>query len=391
MNDRFTETTQTGWFSRLGSAFGGVVVGLIAVIVGCALLGWNEHRAVQTERALNQGAGVVRNIGADAVDPANEGALVHVSGTTTVGGPVTDSSWPVSATALRLIRNVEMYQWRETSRSETRTRLGGGEETVTTYEYDRVWSDTPQDSSSFRHPSGHENPPFPVEPQAFTADDARLGAFWLSDEIIEQAGTAEALTFDEPTRAALEAQAGDRATVSATEIYLGTNPSSPQIGDARVSYQVVRPGELSVVGAQSGDGFIPYRADSGGQILLVADGRVPAADMFQTAQDNNRMLLWALRAGGLLVIIIGFNMIFQPLKVLADVLPPVGAIVGMGTGLISLLLGLLLGGVVIAVAWFAVRPLLSVGILTGVALLVAFLWRTGRLRLKRKREAAAAA
>jgi len=391
MSDHFTETTRTGWFSRLGSAFGGVIAGIVAILAGIVLLGWNEGRAVQTERALDEGAGVVVDVSADTVDPANDGALVHVSGDTTVGGPVSDTSWPVSAEALRLIRNVEMYQWRETSRSETRTRLGGGEETVTTYEYDRIWSDSRQDSSSFRQPSGHQNPEFPVEAASFSADDARLGAFRLDDRIIEQVGSGESLTFDDETQQALRDRAGQNATVSASEIYLGRDPSSPQIGDTRISYEVVRPGDISVVAAQSGDGFSEYRADNGGTILLVSDGRVPAAEMFEGAQSANRMLLWILRGVGLFVLIAGFGLILRPLRVLADVLPPVGAVVGMGIGLVSLLLGLLVGGVVIALAWFAVRPILSIGILAVVGGAVFLLWRTGRLRLKRKAAEAAPA
>ena len=384
MSDQFTETTRTSWFSRLGSAFAGILVGLIAILAGVWLLGWNEGRAVQTERALNEGAGVVQSVSADAVDPAHEGALIHVSGETAVAGPLQDNAWPVSATALRLIRDVEMYQWRETSRSETRTRLGGGEETVTVYEYDRVWSDTAQDSSNFRQPSGHHNPSFPVEAASFTAADATLGAYRLDARIIEQIGSAEALALDETTQAALRNRSGVRATVSATELYLGGNPSDPQVGDTRVRWRAVRPGEVSVVGAQSGDGFAAYRAENGGQVLLVQEGRVSAEEMFAGAQASNRMLLWALRLAGLFILVTGFGLILRPLRVMADVIPPIGAVVGMGLGLVSTLLGVLLGGVVIAIAWFAFRPILSIIVLAVAGAIGFGLWRLGRNRLKRR-------
>ncbi len=101
------------------------------------------------------------------------------------------------------------------------------------------------------------------------------------------------------------------------------------------------------------------------------------------------MMLWGIRAGGLIVLVVGFGMILQPLRVLADVLPPVGAIVGVGVGLVALLLGLLVGGIVIAVAWFAVRPILSVIILATVEAVVFLLFRIGRLKLKRKAAAEA--
>lgn len=391
MTDPITVTTRTSWFSRIGSAFGGILIGLIAVAVGVWLLGWNEGRAVKRERALNEGAGVVQTVPVETIDPAHEGALIHMTGQTTVSDSLGDNAWPVSVQALRLFRDVEMYQWRETSRSETRTRLGGGQETVTVYEYEQAWSSSPQNSSNFHSPTGHQNPPFPVEATSFTSQDARLGAYQLNSRIIEQIATSERLTLDNDTQNALRNQAGGRASVSASELYLGVDPSNPQIGDTRVNWRVVRPGTISVVAAQSGEGLTAFQTDNGESILLVEDGDVSASQMFEGAQAANRALLWGLRAGGLVLLVIGFGLILNPLRVLADVIPPIGAVVGMGLGIISTLLGVLVGGIVIAIAWFVVRPLLSVAILAVVAALCFLLWRMGRLRLRRQAPADAPA
>ena len=390
MSDPNVVTTQTGWFSRLGKAFGGILIGLIIVFAGMWLLGWNEGRAVKRERALNEGAGVVQSVDVNTIDPTHDGALIHLTGETTVSDSLYDNSWPVSVQALRLMRDVEMYQWRETSRSETRTRMGGGQETVTTYEYERVWSTSHEDSSNFHNPNGHQNPSFPVEAASFTSSDARLGAYHLDTRIIEQIGSSEPLTLDGDTQNALLNQSGRRATVSASELYLGSDPSMPEIGDTRISWRVVRPGTISVVAAQMGDGLGAFQTRNGSSILLVEDGTVGAAQMFEGAQAANRAMLWGLRVGGLFMLITGFGMLLHPLRVLADVVPPVGAVVGMGLGLISTLLGVVLGGLIIAIAWLAVRPLLSVGILAVVAGIAFLLWRTGRLRLKRKAATAAA-
>ena len=74
-------------------------------------------------------------VSADAgkVDPANEGKLVHIMGAVSATAPLADPQFPVKATGLKLAPGVEMYQWRQDERSETRTKLGGGQETVTTY------------------------------------------------------------------------------------------------------------------------------------------------------------------------------------------------------------------------------------------------------------------
>ena len=83
MSDSFTETTSVSWFGRLRRSVGGVVIGLVLIIGMVVLLFWNEGRAVTTARSLAEGAGAVVSVGADAVEAANEGKLVHVSGTVT--------------------------------------------------------------------------------------------------------------------------------------------------------------------------------------------------------------------------------------------------------------------------------------------------------------------
>ena len=114
-----------------------------APIVGsCIFLFWNEGRAVQTERSLTEGASLVVSVDPARVDPANDGKLVHLSGDLKPGAPLTDPDFTVSATALRLVRKVEMYQWKEETKTETRKNVRGSEETITTYEYVRTWSDS---------------------------------------------------------------------------------------------------------------------------------------------------------------------------------------------------------------------------------------------------------
>ena len=51
-----------------------------------------------------------------------------------------------------------MYQWKEHESRETRKKLGGGTETVTTYEYKKEWASGRIDSSSFKKTDGHESP-----------------------------------------------------------------------------------------------------------------------------------------------------------------------------------------------------------------------------------------
>jgi hypothetical protein len=49
--------------------------------------------------------------------------------------------------------------------------------------------------------------------------------------------------------------------------------------------------------------------------------------------------------------------------VLADVIPPLGAVVGFGTGALAAVLTVLVAPVIIAIAWLFYRPLVGIAIL----------------------------
>ncbi|MDP3406480.1 MAG: TMEM43 family protein [Brevundimonas sp.] len=391
MPDQITRTTTTSWFSRIGSALAGVLVGLV-LILGCvAGLAWNEGNAVKIARGLTEGAGTVIEAEVAPILPANDQKLVHVTGVVGVTEPLSDPEFGITATGVKLARTVEMYQWQEESKSETRTKLGGGEETITTYTYSKVWSSDAIDSSNFQTVAGHENPQMTIEPREVYAQDATLGDFRLDDTVLSQMGGAQALPLPPAMLPEVEAAAGQGRTLSLGQnrIYLGENPAAPAIGDTRIAYDLTPAAETSVVARQNGDGFMPWRARNGAEVLLVEDGNVPAADMFQSAQDANTVLAWIIRVGGVILLMVGFGLILAPFGVLADVLPLAGTIVRMGTGLIGFVLGLLVGTVTIALAWLAFRPVTTVIILLvggGIAFAV---YRLGLGRAKRAAAAGA--
>jgi hypothetical protein len=70
-----------------------------------------------------------------------------------------------------------------------------------------------------------------------------------------------------------------------------------------------------------------------------------------------------VRLLGLLFLGIAFGMLFAPIGVVADVIPFLGRIVRMGTGLVAFALAALVGSATIALAWFWYRPVLALVIL----------------------------
>lgn len=377
-NDPISVTTNTSWFSRLGSAFGGVLTGLALLVACVGLLAWNEGRSVKSIRANNEGGGAVVSVGTDRLDQANEGHLVHFTGSARAEGLRTDPELGVSADGLSLSRKVEHYQWVENRQTETRTKLGGSEETVTTFTYERKWTSSPEDSSAFQQPAGHQNPAPTLSNESFQAETARVGAFTLDAAILSQVPADTALT---PTaeQATAASQALSRPVrVQDGALYVGANPALPQPGDMRVSYSVApQTTTLSIIGAQTAGGVQPYPAKAGAPILMVRAGAASAEQMFSAAKASNQTLSWILRGVGAVIMIAAFGMVLGPLGVLADVIPLFGSIVRMGTGLVAGALGLTISLVVIAAAWVAYRPIIGIGLLAAAAAVAGFLiWRS---------------
>ncbi len=372
--DGFTETTSRGWFSRLGGAIKGVFFGLVLLVVGCVLLFWNEGRAVRRAKALKEGAASVVSIDAGRMDPATEGKLVHLAGTATTDEILRDPVLGVGGRGIRLERRVEMYQWDEERESKTRKKLGGGTKTVTTYRYHKVWSSSPIDSSDFKRSGEHRNPEFPIQGQIWQAARVTVGAYTLDPIFVSKISRGERLSPGEEAVGKAAERLGRPARLAGDVVYVGRDPGSPVVGDLRISWELTPPSEVSVVGRQVGDRIVQHTTRYG-DIALLESGIVPADAMFSSAQRQNRMLAWFLRALGLLMLFIGFSAILKPLSVAGDVVPFVGSLVGFGLGLVSFLLALSLGLVVIAVGWIAYRPVMGIGLLVvagaGLILLVA--------------------
>jgi hypothetical protein len=385
--DTLTEVTSRSWFARIGSSLTGLLIGPVVVLGAIVLLFWNEGRAVGTTRSLTEGAGAVVSVAAGTIDPANEGRLVHVTGPVTTAEKLRDAATGVEADGLRIVRKVEAFQWRETSTSETRKKLGGGEETVTTHSYALGWTDHPADGSAFKQPEGHRNPPVALAGETVTQRAARIGAFALSPAQAGRFGTSRPLPVERLDRTALQKTLGIAAAGQLVDgrIYVGIDATRPRLGDLRISYELATTPDATVVARQTGTGFTAFTTSNGRSIEILRDGAVSPTQVFDDALSGNTTMTWIIRVGGILVLAFGFGLVLGPLSVLADIVPFVGDLIGGASSMVALAAAVLVGSVTIAVAWFASRPLLSAGLIVA-GLVVAYGFR----RLAGRRPAAVA-
>lgn len=357
--DQFVEVSKESWFKRIGSSIKGILFGLLLFVVSFPFLFWNEGRAVKRYKTLKEGSGSVISIASDSVNSQNDGKLVHLYGQLKTSEILTDDVFGVSDIAIKLKRKTEMYQWVETSKSETKKKLGGGTVTTTTYSYSKEWRTDLVNSSSFKKPAGHQNPAsFPYGEKVVTASKVTLGAFTMSPGLLRKIQNYVPRPVTNTNTLPVDIRRS--ASISEGIIYIGGTPASPGVGDLRVSFQSIKPGVVSVVAQQMGQSFAPYQTKAGGTVELLAYEMKSADMMFQTAQSQNKFMTWILRLIGFFIMMLGLSMILKPLVVLGDVVPFIGTVVGVGTGIISFLVALVLSLVTIAIAWVTFRPVLAV-------------------------------
>jgi len=357
----YTEVTSQSWLSRLAGAFVGIIIGLVFFVASFPLLFWNEGRAVDRFNALDEGAGAVINVSSTEINSTNDQQLVHLTGFANTDEILSDQEFGVSENALKLRREVQIYQWQEEKSSKKKKKLGGGEKTVTTYTYEQVWSDDLINSNQF-HKAGYENPKNTAfQKQSKVARSVSFDAFDLSPGLLAKIRNYQ------PVSIAPEAETnlpeGINARAHNGGYYIGADPSAPQIGDLKITFSKVIPQQVSVVAQQIGNSFATYTTSNGGRILLLETGTVDASAMFDTAVTENTILTWVLRGAGVFCMFLGLTLFFRPISVFADVIPLFGDIAGAGIGFVSLLLAITLSAITIAIAWMVFRPLLGVALL----------------------------
>ena len=270
-----------------------------------------------------------------------------------------------------------MYQWQESSKTETEEHYGGGATETTTYNYSKEWSANPIDSGNFEVSNGHYNPGMPISGKEIEAQPVTLGQFTLSEYFVGQMDDYQPLQMpDEEQAQVLEKlsalRKGKKNQTYGDYFYVSENPHAPQIGDLRIQFKIVPPAIISVVAKQAGSRLDTYTTEPdfslefydfpivNNNIRLFEYGDVTADAMFIHAKQENVFWTWIFRLVGFVMMFVGLSMIFGVLRILAAVIPFLGQIVGVFSSLITFVIATILSLITIAIAWLFYRPLLSV-------------------------------
>ena len=347
------------------SIFGGIIAGIVCIIIGIGLLWWNEGRTVRTQKGINEAKDNYVQIKSDKVDSKYEGKLVATNGKLDLSNSeeLVDEKFNIKVSSAKMNRVVEMYQWEEDCDTD--------DNNVRKCSYKKKWSDDLIDSSEFTK-SGHDNPSsMPYDSETYLAQDVKLGAFDLPEKLVDNLSTNKEFKDDE-----LSNQFADKIEgyiVNGKYITNVKADEDPVIGSVRVSFEYNDADSASVLAVQSGNTFAKYNTKSGTTIFRIKEGIHQGAEIIQDLIDENNLFKWLLRAFGTLLVILGIASIFSPIQKLTNFIPLLGGAVSLVTGVVSLVAGLAISLIVIALAWFRFRPLLSISLLVVVALLIIFL------------------
>ena len=369
------EVTTTSWGKRIINAFWGMLIGIALIIGAIYLIFWNEGNSLHTAQSLAQTEKVIISIPNAPIDAKNDMHVVYLTGPANTNNVLTDKLFNISEKAIQLNRQVEMYQWEENKETTTEKEMGGSEKEITNYTYEQVWSTKEIASADFKEQTGHQNPvSMPIRSKIQYAKDVTVGDFKLPFDLVQQITGNTNVDLSKADTAALQTKFHKPVKMQGDQLYVGNDADLPKIGDLRIGITEVLPQTVSIISQQSGNILQPYMAPAGESVSLIEMGQISPQEMIHNAEVQNRVMMWILRLVSLVMMIIGFAMLMSPLSVLADVIPFLGSIVSIGTGLIAFVAGFGLWIVCLAIAWFVVRPLLSVIMITVVILLFGWLY-----------------
>mmetsp|Transcript_63295 Transcript_63295/g.119865 ORF Transcript_63295/g.119865 Transcript_63295/m.119865 type:complete len:523 (-) Transcript_63295:255-1823(-) len=383
------EVTEESFLSRMQDACVDLLLGIVLILFSVPLLWYNEKRSAVYETLVDRCEKDVRVLArGSAPEEKNNNWPVLVSGeqmhaVTPVKHPQFNLKYEKGCICIR--SSVSVYQWVENTKTEEREKLGGGKETRTTYYYEKKWSQSFNDGSTFRTSGYRNTKPVDLTVGTETVWASRIefgNGFVLSHDLRNQCTGGEA-----PKNVqAVVMESSNQKFVRAGDSFYTGNSSSPEIGDASVTFTIVLDDIATVLALQATteDGctsFLPYRVirrpccpccplteeqeketlleagmrtssdlatqDIWGGILwcccwpcnliamcvavvatpelnMLMKGSLGKRDVFKAVRDRAVIAKWLGRFTGWILMFVGLNMCFTPFTTFIKIIPFLG-------------------------------------------------------------------
>ncbi|XP_034725166.1 transmembrane protein 43 [Etheostoma cragini] len=377
---RVSVKSNPGFLERLGDTAGGTVVGVGLFFLSIYVLFTNEGRALRTASSLDEGLSQVVSLGPfSSLDLLNNNRLVHLSAQLHTSQPLHDPNYRVVVQAVKLKRQVEMYQWVEYQESKDHQE-NGETKTETTYTYNTEWKSELVNSRHFDLEMGHQNPSaMAVESVTVVAPEVGVGPFSLSKGLVEQINNFQTLSLK-------EFSFDPFLSIDDDYFYHTQNPRRPEVGDVRVRFSYaglsgktspLGPAQtVSIVAMQRGEQLMPFKTKSGDTLEILYLEELSAEEVFAKELQYNSMKTWALRAAGWALMCLSIQLTMRIIYTLVDWVPILRELVSVGLKIFALCVSCSLSLLTIGAGWLFYRPLVAAA-LGALALLPVFLARSG--------------
>jgi len=341
MSDVYHTSKTVSYGSRIKNSFIGVLLGIALFLGSFFVLYFNEGRtdlSSVAETAVPIESSIVSE------NPELQGQLVSTSGTVTSPQQLGDSMFFQQGDYLQVERVSEMYSWVEKKTTTKKKNLGGSETQDTTYEYIKEWTDDVPISSGFYQSGSYYNPTKQIDSQTMTVSKAGIGKYQIQPRTVD---------FPEAVVISLSSNnidlPDDMTFISDDYLYNGADYNNPEVGDIRVSYNVVRAGqEMTLFGSLNDNLISSYSNEDGDSLyrLFVED----AEGAVEVLHSEYTKSLWMFRLIGFLMMWFGMLLVLRPITVLLDVVPIFGSISGFAFFFITLPIALLLSLLTIVIS-----------------------------------------
>ncbi|KAG7244575.1 hypothetical protein INR49_029594 [Caranx melampygus] len=380
---RVTAQSNPGFLERLSETAGGTAVGVGLFFLSIYVLFTNEGRALQTASSLDEGLSQVVSLGPYvSLDLQNNNRLVHLSAQLHTAQPLHDPNYRVVVQAVKLKRQVEMYQWVEYQESKD-YQENGETKTETTYTYNTEWKSELVNSRNFDKEIGHQNPSaMAVESVTVVAPEVNVGPFILSKGLVEQINNFQTLSLRDFSAFTLD----PFLSIDDDYFYHTQYPRRPEVGDVRVRFsfaglsgETSRLGPahtVSIVAMQRGEHLMPFKTKSGDTLEILYLEELSAEEVFMREHQSNSMKTWGLRAAGWALMFLSIQLTMRIIYTLVDWVPVLRELVSTGLKIFALCVSCSLSLLTIGVGWLFYRPLVAAA-LGALALLPMLLARSG--------------
>ncbi|CAB4062773.1 unnamed protein product [Lepeophtheirus salmonis] len=290
------------------------IVGLVLILWGGYISFTNERQTVRTHQSLDEGyKKIVLPQTLKVVFEENNGKPVWLAGNLDVKDELSDKSYGISITAVKLWKRVQRYQWYEEERSDR----GPGE--------------------LCSHSLGHHNPEdWPINSTILTNSRVKIGGFLLGTDLKEKFDEEFIpFTSDErpPPSSGIKMHAG--LYFHAKDVW------SPE-------------------GCNLVEKIRPYQTENGEELLLLHPGIKRVDQVFLAERKGTRFQMWTYRFIGWILSFIGFSCIGSILEILVDDYPVVRSTLSLGSANLSFSCSVAVTLIIIGFSWLIYRPFLGI-------------------------------